>query len=144
MGFCLPSSIGAQLGQPNQKVVCFTGDGSFQMNIQELATAAFYNAPVKVFILDNGYLGMVRQWQEFFFQRRYSETHIEHGNPDFVTIARGYGIQAMKISRPDEARPAIERALATDGPFIVHCLVEQEENVYPMIPSGKSVHETIG
>lgn len=144
MGFCLPSSIGAQLGQPNQKVVCFTGDGSFQMNIQELATAAFYNAPVKVFILDNGYLGMVRQWQEFFFQRRYSETHIEPGNPDFVTIARGYGIQAMKISRPDEARPAIERALATDGPFIVHCLVEQEENVYPMIPSGKSVHETIG
>ncbi len=144
MGFCVPSAIGAQLGQPNRQVVCITGDGSFQMNIQELATAAYHKIPIKIFLFDNGYLGMVRQWQEFFFDRRYSETYLETGNPDFVAIAKGYGLSALKITKPDEVIPAIHKALDTPGPVLVHCLVEKEENVYPMIPSGKTVHETIG
>ena len=144
MGYCTPSAIGAQLGQPQRTVICITGDGSFQMNIQELATASFYRIPIKIFLFDNGYLGMVRQWQEFFFDRRYSETHLEFGNPDFVAIAKGYGLHALKITTPDEVVPAIRRALETPGPVLVHCVIEKEENVYPMIPSGKSVHDTIG
>lgn len=144
MGFGLPSSLGAQIGQPDIRTVCITGDGSVQMNIQELATASFYNVPVIICVLDNGYLGMVRQWQEIFFDRRYSSTHLEHGNPDFVTVAKGFGVEAFKITRPDEVRPALEKALAISGPVLIHCMVEQEENVYPMIPSGKTVHDTIG
>jgi acetolactate synthase-1/2/3 large subunit len=143
MGFGLPSSLGAQLGQPDKTVVCITGDGSVQMNIQELATASYYNIPVKIIVLDNGYLGMVRQWQEIFFERRYSETHLEHGNPDFVTVAKGCGVEGLKISQVEELRPALEQALASSGPFLLHCMVEQEENVFPMIPPGKTVHDTV-
>ena len=143
MGFGLPSSLGAQLGRPDKTVVCISGDGSVQMNIQELATASYYNIPVKIIVLDNGYLGMVRQWQEIFFERRYSETHLEHGNPDFVTVAKGCGVEGLKVSTVEELRPAFEKALASSGPFLLHCMVEQEENVFPMIPSGKTVHDTV-
>jgi acetolactate synthase-1/2/3 large subunit len=94
--------------------------------------------------MDNGYLGMVRQWQEFFFERRYAETYLEYGNPDFVTVAQGFGLEAWKITRPEEVRPSIEKALGISGPVLIHCIVEKEENVYPMIPSGKTVNDTIG
>jgi acetolactate synthase-1/2/3 large subunit len=143
MGFCVPSGIGAQLGRPDQLVVTITGDGSFQMNIQELATAAYYNIPVKIVILNNGYLGMVRQWQELFFEHRYSETHLEDGNPDFVMVAKGFGVEAFRVTRPSELRATLERAFALPGPVVVDCRVEKEENVFPMIPSGGTVNDTI-
>jgi acetolactate synthase I/II/III large subunit len=144
MGFCVPSGIGAQLGNPDKLVVTITGDGSFQMNIQELATAAYYNIPVKIVILNNGYLGMVRQWQEMFFERRYSQTLLEDGNPDFVMVAKGFGLEAFKITRPEEVRATLEMAFALPGPVVIDCHVEKEENVWPMIPTGGTVHDTIG
>jgi acetolactate synthase-1/2/3 large subunit len=144
MGFCLPSAIGAQLGRPDRLVVSITGDGSFQMNIQELATAACYRIPVKVVILNNGYLGMVRQWQELFFEQRYAETRLEDGNPDFVMVAKGFGVEAYRVDRPGDLRETLQRAFAHPGPAVVDCRVEPEENVYPMIPSQGSVNDTIG
>jgi len=144
MGFCIPSGIGAQLGRPDQLVVTITGDGSFQMNIQELATAAYYNVPVKIVILNNGYLGMVRQWQELFFEHRYSHTLLEGGNPDFVMVAKGFGVEAFRVTQPSELRATLEKAFALPGPVVVDCMVEKEENVFPMIPSGGTVNDTIG
>lgn len=144
MGYGFPSSIGAQLANPDKTVFAITGDGSVQMNIQELATVAYYNIPVKVVILNNGFLGMVRQWQELFFDRRYAETHLGHGNPDFVAVAKAYGVEGFRITQPSEVRPTLEKALAVEGPVIIDCRVEAEENVYPMIPSGQTVYETIG
>ncbi len=144
MGFCVPSGVGAQLGRPDKLVVTITGDGSFQMNIQELATLAYYGLPVKIIILNNGYLGMVRQWQELFFERRYSQTHLEDGNPDFVMVAKGYGLEAFRVDRPGDLRGTLERAFAHPGPVVVDCHVAQEENVFPMIPSGGTVNDTIG
>ena len=144
MGYCLPSGIGAQFARPDQLVVTITGDGSFQMNIQELATAAYYNVPVKFVILNNGCLGMVRQWQELFFDRRYSQTHLEDGNPDFVMVAKGFGLEAFRVDRPGDLRATLERAFAHPGPVVVDVHVEKEENVYPMIPSGGTVNDTIG
>jgi acetolactate synthase-1/2/3 large subunit len=144
MGYGFPASIGAQIGNPDKTVFAITGDGSVQMNIQELATVSYYNIPVKVVILNNGFLGMVRQWQELFFERRYAETHLAHGNPDFVAVAKGYGVEGLRITKPEEVRPVLEQALAIDGPVFIDCQVEQEENVFPMIPSGQTVHDTIG
>ncbi|MGA2080788.1 MAG: biosynthetic-type acetolactate synthase large subunit [Holophaga sp.] len=144
MGFCVPSGIGAQLGRPDKMVVTITGDGSFQMNIQELATAAFYHIPVKIVILNNGFLGMVRQWQELFFEGRYSETRLEGGNPDFVMVAKGFGVEAFRVARPEDLRATLEKAFALPGPVVVDCLVEKEENVFPMIPSGGTVNDTLG
>jgi len=114
------------------------------MNIQELATAASYNIPVKVIILNNGYLGMVRQWQELFFEQRYAETLLEDGNPDFVMVAKGFGVEAFRVDRPGDLRDVLKRAFAHPGPVVVDCRVEKEENVYPMIPSQGSVNDTIG
>jgi acetolactate synthase-1/2/3 large subunit len=144
MGFGMPAGIGAQIGQPEKIVFTIDGDGSFQMNIQELATMSYYNIPLKVVIINNGYLGMVRQWQELFFDRRYSQTHLAPGNPDFVAVAKGYGIESFRITKPEEVRPTLEKALAISGPVVIDCIVEQEENVFPMIPSGQTVHNTIG
>jgi acetolactate synthase I/II/III large subunit len=144
MGYCLPSGIGAQFGCPDKLVITITGDGSFQMNIQELATASYYNVPVKVVILNNGYLGMVRQWQELFFERRYSQTHLEDGNPDFVMVAKGYGVEAFRVDRPEDLRATLEKAFAHPGPVVIDCHVEKEENVFPMIPTGGTVHDTLG
>jgi acetolactate synthase-1/2/3 large subunit len=144
MGFGMPAGIGAQIGQPEKIVFTIDGDGSFQMNIQELATMSYYNIPLKVVILNNGYLGMVRQWQELFFDRRYSQTHLAPGNPNFVAVAKGYGIESFRITKSEEVRSTLEKALAINGPVIIDCIVEQEENVFPMIPSGQTVHNTIG
>lgn len=143
MGFGFPAAIGAQIGNPDRLVVNIAGDGSFQMNIQELGTVVAHEIPVKVIILNNFYLGMVRQWQEFFFQKRYSGTVLE-SNPDFVKIAEAYGASGFRITHPDELVETLEKALNTLGPVVVDCHVDREENVLPMVPAGGSIAQMIG
>jgi acetolactate synthase I/II/III large subunit len=137
MGFGLPAAIGAAFGRPDATVVCFTGDGGFQMNIQELATAVKNRLPIKIAVMNNGYLGMVRQWQELFFGKRYSETFIREGNPDFVKLAEAYGAVGIRVVRPEEVAPAFRRALEVkDLPVVLDFIVEPEEKVMPMVPAG--------
>ena len=143
MGFGFPSSIGAQVGNPDKLVVCIAGDGSFQMNIQELATAATYNLPVKVVILNNGFLGMVRQWQELFCEKRYSSTELTH-NPDFVKVAEAYGIKGLRAEHPEEVRSVLEEAFKTSGPVVVDVRVSREANVYPMVPQNSAINQMLG
>ncbi len=135
MGYGFPAAIGAAVGNPGKPVVAVTGDGSFQMCIQELATARLFNLPVKIFIMNNGYLGMVRQWQQIFHGSRYSSTCLTC-NPDFCKIAEGYDIPSLRITQPGEVAKAIDKALNADGPMLVDFRVEEEENVLPMIPPG--------
>jgi acetolactate synthase I/II/III large subunit len=135
MGYGFPAAIGAAVGKPGKPVVAITGDGSFQMCIQELATARMYNLPVKIFIMNNGCLGMVRQWQQIFHNSRYSHTCFAF-NPDFCKVAEGYDIPALRVTRPGEVPKAIDKALNSDGPMLVDFRVVQEENVLPMIPPG--------
>jgi len=143
MGFGFPAAIGAALGRPDLQVWSITGDGGFQMTAQELATVRKYNLPVKIAIINNGYLGMVRQWQELLYQRRYSHSDL-HDNPDFVKLAEAYGIPGFRCTRPEELRPLLEKAAAMDGPVLLDIHVDQEANVFPMIPAGQSVAEMIG
>jgi acetolactate synthase-1/2/3 large subunit len=139
MGFGLPGSIGAKIGCPERTVWCMDGDGSFQMTIQELATVVQERLAVKIAIINNGYLGMVRQWQQLFYERRYVATPLS--GPDFVKVAEAYGISAMRVKRREEVVPAVERAMAEDGPFLIDFVVEPEENVYPMVPPGAALAE---
>jgi acetolactate synthase-1/2/3 large subunit len=139
MGFCLPAAIGAKLGAPHREVIGIVGDGGFQMTIQELGVILQSEVAVKIVILNNNYLGMVRQWQQLFFDKRYSFTHLI--NPDFVAIARGYGLQAEKVQQRPQLEPAIGRMLAHDGAFLLEVVVEKEDNVFPMVPAGKSIAE---
>jgi acetolactate synthase-1/2/3 large subunit len=141
MGFELPAAMGVKVGRPDEMVWCVAGDGGFQMTIQELATIAVENIAVKIAIINNGYLGMVRQWQELFYGHRYVDTRL--WNPDFVKIAEAYEIPAIKVRHRDEVSPAISKAMDYDGPFLVDFIVEPEENVYPMVPPGKSLSEII-
>ncbi|HET8631148.1 MAG TPA: biosynthetic-type acetolactate synthase large subunit [Thermomicrobiales bacterium] len=134
MGFGLPAAIGAQLGRPDAEVWAVVGDGGFQMSLAELATVAQERLPVKVAILNNGYLGMVRQWQDLFHNRNYAATPIS--GPDFVALARAYGITGIRVSNPREVAGAIARARAIDGPVVAEFLINPEENVYPMVPAG--------
>ena len=134
MGFELPAAIGVKIGCPNETVWCMAGDGSLQMTIQELATAAQERTAVKIAVLNNGYLGMVRQWQELFYGRRYVATPLS--GPDFVKIAEAYGIPGVRVKKRHEVIPAIQRAMEYPGPFLVDFIVEPEENVYPMVPPG--------
>jgi len=143
MGFGFPAAIGAQLGCPDKIVIAIAGDGSFQMNIQELSTAVKYNLPVKVAILNNGYLGMVRQWQELFYDKRYAHTLLD-GNPDFVQVAKAYGADGFLVTDKKDVRPIIEKALSIDGPVVIDFRVDPEENVFPMIPAGQAVTQTKG
>ncbi|MGE5605250.1 MAG: biosynthetic-type acetolactate synthase large subunit [Bacteroidota bacterium] len=143
MGYGFPAAIGAQVGNPDRLVIDIAGDGSFQMNIQELGTAVVNQIPVKVVIINNFYLGMVRQWQEFFFNKRYSGTILDQ-NPDFVKIAEAYGAKGFKISEVSQLRSTLEKAFATPGPVVVDCHVEREENVLPMVPAGGAIHQMIG
>jgi acetolactate synthase-1/2/3 large subunit len=143
MGYGFPAAIGAAVGHPGKPVVAITGDGSFQMCIQELATARLHDLPVKIFIMNNGYLGMVRQWQQIFHDRRYSHTCLV-GNPDFCKVAEGYDIPALRVTELKEAPKVIDKALNSDGPMLVDFQVEQEENVLPMIPPGGGQTEFIG
>lgn len=143
MGFGFPAAIGAQVGNPDRLVIDIAGDGSFQMNIQELGTAVANQIPVKVVIMNNFYLGMVRQWQEFFFHKRYSGTVLDQ-NPDFVKIAEAYGAKGFKITEVNQLRSTLKEAFETPGPVVVDCHVEREENVLPMVPAGGAIHQMIG
>lgn len=139
MGFALPAAIGAKMGAPEREVVAVIGDGGYQMTIQELATIFQNKTAVKIVVLNNDHLGMVRQWQELFFERRYASTVMT--NPDFVKIAEGYYIDAKRVTKRDELKGAVEEMMASDKPYFLEVRVEKEDNVFPMIPSGASVSD---
>jgi len=139
MGFALPAALGAKMGQPDKPVVAVIGDGGFQMTIQELGTISQNNLGVKILILNNNFLGMVRQWQQLFFDKRYSFTELT--NPNFQMITEGYGIKANKVEVREELNAALDNWLGSDGPHLLEVIVEQEENVFPMVPSGASVSD---
>ena len=142
MGYGLPAAIGAQVGCPDKIVFDIAGDGSIQMNIQELSTAVVNKLPVNVAILNNGYLGMVRQWQELFYDRRYAHTYLE--NPDFVKLAEGYGAAGIRVTKKKDVRTAIEKAISIKGPVFLDFIIEPEENVFPMVPAGEAINRMIG
>jgi acetolactate synthase I/II/III large subunit len=142
MGFGLPAAIGAQIACPERLVVDIAGDGSIQMNIQEMATAVQCNLPVKVVILNNGYLGMVRQWQQLFYDKRYACTCMEHA-PDFVKLAEAYGASGFRARKPEEVEEVLKKGLSTPGPVIMDFVVEKEECVYPMVPAGAPITEML-
>lgn len=137
MGYGLPAAFGAKFADPKREVICVCGDGGFQMTIQELGLCAQWNVGVKILLLDNNFLGMVRQWQQLFFDRRYSS--VELVNPNFVMIAEGFGVKAKEVSDPKKLKKAIKEMLAHDGPYLLHVRVEKEENVFPMVPSGAGI-----
>ena len=141
MGFGLPAAIGAMAGNPGSDTVLFTGDGGLQMNIQELGTILSTGLPVKIVLMNNSYLGMVRQWQELFFERRYSFTHLV--NPDFGTLAAAYGIKYAKVQTPEELDAAVEQMMQHKGPFFLEAAMIEQENVFPMIPAGKTLNDII-
>ncbi len=142
MGFGLPAAIGAQMACPDKLVVDVAGDGSIQMNIQEMATAVQYCLPIKIVILNNGYLGMVRQWQELFYDKRYACTCMDHA-PDFVKLAEAFGAVGLRASRPDEVEKVLKEGLAIAKPVIMDFVVEKEESVYPMVPAGAPITEML-
>lgn len=142
MGYGFPAAIGAQVAHPDKIVIDIAGDGSIQMNIQELATVIQYNLPVKIAILNNGFLGMVRQWQERFYDKMYSQTDIAVA-PDFVKLAEAYGAVGLRATKPSEVEPVIKKALNTQGPVIIDFIVDREEGVYPMVPAGASIKDMI-
>jgi len=141
MGFELPAALGAKVGKPDETVWCIAGDGSFQMTMHELATLVQDKIPVKIAIMNNGYLGMVRQWQELFWNKRYAATPL--WCPNFVKLADAYGIPALNVTKKDHVIPAIEQAMEYDGPFLINFVVEPEENVYPMVPPGEALSKVL-
>ena len=159
MGYGFPAAIGAKLAFPEKPVFDIAGDGSIQMNIQELATAVLNNIGVKIVILNNGFLGMVRQWQELFYDKRYSATvlggqkkcqkiclpdgscHIY--TPDFVKLAEAYGAAGIRITKNKDVKAALKKALAIDGPVVMEFIIDREENVFPMVPGGASLKQMI-
>ena len=143
MGFGLPAAIGAQVANPNKKVLAVVGDGGFQMTFQELMLIKEYNLPVKIFIINNSYLGMVRQWQELFHEKRYSSVDLSY-NPDFIKIGEAYGIKSIQLTNKKDLKKNLKKILESDEAVLVECIVEKEENVYPMIPAGKDVSCIVG
>ena len=143
MGFGLPAAIGAQVANPNKKVLAVVGDGGFQMTFQELMLIKEYNLPVKIFIINNSYLGMVRQWQELFHEKRYSSVDLSY-NPDFIKIGEAYGIKSIQLKNKKDLKKHLKKILESDEAVLVECIVEKEENVYPMIPAGKDVSCIVG
>ena len=143
MGYGFPAAIGAQVGCPDRVVVDIAGDGSIQMNIQELTTAVNYRLPVKIVVLNNGYLGMVRQWQELFYNHRYSETDLSN-NPDFVKVAQAFGATGLRLDDPKQVREKLEETLNTEGPVLLDVRISREENVFPMVPAGQAINRMIG
>jgi acetolactate synthase-1/2/3 large subunit len=139
MGFGLPAAMGAKLGAPERTIVCVSGDGGFQMTLQELGTIMQNNIDVKMIVLNNNFLGMVRQWQELFNERRYSFTDIE--SPDFVALAKSYHIEGQKISERNKLKGALKEMLDHNGPYLLEVAVGKELNVFPMVPQGCSVAE---
>ncbi len=143
MGFGLPAAIGAQVANPDKKVLAVVGDGGFQMTFQELMMIKEYNLPVKIFIINNSYLGMVRQWQELFHEKRYSSVDLSY-NPDFIKIGEAYGIKSIQLKNKKDLKKHLKKILESDDAVLVECIVEKEENVYPMIPAGKDVSQLVG
>jgi len=142
MGFGFPAALGAQAAFPDKLVIDIAGDGSIQMNIQELATAVCYNLPVKIVILNNGYLGMVRQWQELFYEKNYCSTCLDVA-PDFVKLAEAYGAAGFRVTDAKDLEATLKKAFETPKPCIVDVVVDPEENVYPMVPAGKPITEML-
>ena len=143
MGYGFPAAIGAQMARPDRTVVAVVGDGGFQMTMAELATAANEKLPIKILLINNRYLGMVRQWQHMFYQNRLSGVDLD-GNPDFVKLASAYGIKAFRIRRSSDVRRILRAALEyNEGPCLIDAEVEKEDNVYPMIPAGASIAQMI-
>ena len=157
MGYGFPASVGAAIGNPDKRVVAVSGDGSFQMNLQELATAVKNKLSIIILILNNGYLGMVRQWQEMFYGKRYSSTYLNDvetlekqtdvtpdGTPDFIKLADAYGAAGHRVYNLDDLASALEKAEAyTEGPTIIDCIIEPEANVFPMVPPGAGLEEMV-
>ena len=141
MGFALPAAIGAKYGAPQRDVIAIIGDGGFQMTLQELGTIMQFGAAVKIIILNNNFLGMVRQWQELFHSKRYSFVDIQ--SPDFVTIAKGYGIGGKSVNDRKNLKPALKEMLEHDGAFLLEVMVGKENNVFPMVPQGRGVAEIV-
>jgi acetolactate synthase-1/2/3 large subunit len=141
MGYGLPAAIGAQVAFPNRMVIGISGDGSFQMNSQELATIVQYRLPIKVVILNNGYLGMVRQWQEFFFGKRYASSSLEGVSPDFVKLAEAYGAVGLRANKPEEVVPVLKKAFSIPEPVVIDFVIDPDENVYPMVPAGEPLNQ---
>ncbi|SVA86714.1 uncharacterized protein METZ01_LOCUS139568, partial [marine metagenome] len=140
MGYEVPAALGAQVGRPNEMVWSIAGDGGFQMTMSELATISENRLPIKFAIINNGFLGMVRQWQELFYEKSYVSTSYQ-GIPDFVKLAEAFNIYALKVTDKTQVKPAILDAIKHDGPVLIDFIVESEENVYPMIPSGATVQD---
>ena len=139
MGFALPAAIGAKMAAPDREVVAIIGDGGYQMTIQELGTIFQNKVPVKIVVLNNEFLGMVRQWQQLFFDKRYAST--EMVNPNFVAIAKGYYIEAQKVTKREDLASAVKEMIDSDEPYFLEVCVEKENNVFPMVPSGASVSD---
>ncbi|EJS4655334.1 acetolactate synthase 2 catalytic subunit [Salmonella enterica] len=142
MGFGLPAAVGAQVARPNDTVICISGDGSFMMNVQELGTVKRKQLPLKIVLLDNQRLGMVRQWQQLFFQERYSETTLTD-NPDFLMLASAFGIPGQHITRKDQVEAALDTMLASEGPYLLHVSIDELENVWPLVPPGANNSEML-
>ena len=144
MGYGFPAAVGAQFGRPKDTVVAIVGDGGFQMTFSELATAALHKLPIKVLVLNNHFLGMVRQWQELFYEDRTSGVDLE-GNPDFAKLANSFpGCKGLTLKRPADVRKILRRALDyQEGPCVVNCEVEKADNVFPMIPAGKRLEDML-
>ena len=141
MGFGLPAAMGVQIANPNAEVACITGEASIQMCIQELATCKQYDLPIKIINLNNGYMGMVRQWQEFFYDKRYSNSYVE-ALPDFKKLVESYGHIGMRIEKPSDIEATLKEALAIKNRLVfIDCIIDPTENVYPMIQAGKGHHE---
>lgn len=143
MGFGLPAAIGAQIAKPDSKVLLITGDGSLQMNIQELATVRHHRLPVKIALINNGVLGLVRQWQKLFFNERYCESAL-FDNPDFIKLVEAYGIKGTRVTHADQVQEAIHEALAYPGPYLIDFVISPDEGVYPMVPPGMEITEILG
>ena len=143
MGFGLPAAIGGQMANPDRMVVAIVGDGGFQMTLQELALLKEFNLNIKVFILNNASLGMVKQWQHQFYEQRYSESVFD-GQPDFVKLAEAYGITGKRITQADKVATQVAAVFATPGPVVVDVHINQTETVTPMVPPGKGIHQMEG
>ena len=142
MGFEVPAALGAKVGRPDKTVWSIAGDGGFQMTLCDLATAVENNINVKFAIMNNGSLGMVRQWQDFFYDKDYFST-LYSGNPDFVKLAEAYGIAGIRVSEKGQVAEAIQQAMEIPGPVVIDFVVKEDENVFPMIPAGESVNEML-
>jgi acetolactate synthase-1/2/3 large subunit len=139
MGFALPAAIGAKMGAPKREVVAYIGDGGYQMTCQELGTILQTGVAVKIVVLNNEYLGMVRQWQQLFFDKRYASTTMV--NPDFIKLAEAYDIQAKKVSKREDLAGAVKEMIASDQSYFLEVMIEKEDNVFPMVPTGACVSE---